>query len=104
MKMIDLPNLALPLLTGGLLGAIFFGGLWWTVHRGVLSPWPAVWFLASFLLRAAIALVGFYFAGQNDWHRLLACMVGFVMARFLVTLLTRSPLPHRNQTNQGARF
>jgi F1F0 ATPase subunit 2 len=36
---------------GLLLGAIFFGGLWWTVRKGVASSRPALWFLGS--LRAA---------------------------------------------------
>ena len=40
-------NLILALIAGGLLGSIFFGGLWWTVNRGISSEWPAVWFLCS---------------------------------------------------------
>jgi F1F0 ATPase subunit 2 len=36
---------------GVLLGAFFFGGLWWTVRRGLSSKRPAFWFLGSLLLR-----------------------------------------------------
>ena len=36
---------------GALLGAFFFGGLWWTVQKGVTSEQPALWFLGSLLLR-----------------------------------------------------
>ena len=32
------------------LGAIFFGGLWWTVRKGVSANQPALWFFASWLL------------------------------------------------------
>jgi F1F0 ATPase subunit 2 len=32
---------------GLLLGAIFFGGLWWTVRKGVSSKRPALWFSAA---------------------------------------------------------
>jgi len=74
---------------GAALGAVFFGGLWWTVQRGVASRNPALWFSGSLLLRMSIALAGFYFVSGGHWHRLLACFVGFVMARLLVTLLTR---------------
>jgi F1F0 ATPase subunit 2 len=102
--MTELPNLVLPLLAGCVLGVIFFGGLWWTVRLGVVSAWPAVWFLGSFVLRTGISLTGFYLVGHNDWHRLLACLLGFVAARFLITWLTRAPLPHRNQSSQGARI
>ena len=76
--------------TGILLGAIFFGGLWWTMHKGLSSKQPALWFLGSMLLRTAIVLLGFYFIGRGDWKRLLACLAGFVLARFIVTWLTRS--------------
>ena len=33
--------LAPPLAAGLLLGAFFFGGLWWTVNRGISSQWPS---------------------------------------------------------------
>jgi F1F0 ATPase subunit 2 len=102
--MTELPNLLLPLLAGCVLGAIFFGGLWWTLRLGLLSTWPAIWFLASYVLRTAISLAGFYLIGHNDWRRLLACLSGFVVARVLVTWLTRAPVPRRNQTSQGARI
>ena len=54
-------TLVLALVTGVLLGAIFFGGLWWTVRKGVSSERPALWFLGSLLLRTSITLTGFYF-------------------------------------------
>ena len=74
---------------GGGLGAIFFGGLWWTVRKGVLSKHPALWFFGSLLVRMSIALAGFYFVGRGHWERLVACLLGFIMARFIVTWLAR---------------
>ena len=64
--------LALALAAGLLLGAIFFGGLWWTVRKGVSSKQPALWFFGSLLLRMSIALAGFYFVGREHWERLAA--------------------------------
>lgn len=81
----DFTVLVLAGLAGLLLGAVFFGGLWWTVRKGVASPRPAVWFLASLLMRMSLVMAGFYFVGQGDWRRLVACLVGFVIARILVT-------------------
>lgn len=77
--------LVLALVAGLSLGVIFFGGLWWTVRKGMASSRPALWFLVSFLLRMGIVMAGFYFVGQGDWHRLVVCLVGFVIARLLVT-------------------
>lgn len=82
---------------GGLfIGAFFFGGLWWTVRKGALSPHPALWFFGSLLLRMGIVLAGFFFIGGGQWQRLLVCLLGFVIARFFVLRLTRAPLKHFN--------
>ena len=83
-------SLALALVTGGLLGAIFFGGLWWTVQKVVSSKWSALGFLGSLLVRTSITLAGFYFIGRGHWERLLVCLLGFVIARLIVMRLTRA--------------
>ena len=83
-------SLVLALVTGVLFGAIFFGGLWWTVQKGVSSKRSALWFFGSLLLRTSIALAGFYFIGHGHWERLLVCLLGFVIARLIVTRLTRA--------------
>ena len=77
------------LVAGVLLGAIFFGGLWWTVRKGVSSKRPALWFLGSLLLRTCITLAGFYFFSGAHWERLLVCLLGFVIARLIIIRLTR---------------
>ena len=78
------------------LGAIFFGGLRWTVRRGLLSKQPALWFFGSLLMRMSIALAGFYFVSGGHWERMLACFLGFFIARFMVTRLTGSPVENHN--------
>ncbi len=81
--------LAAVLLAGVLLGAVFYGGLWYTVLRGVSSGRVALWFLGSLLLRMGVALAGFYLVSAGRWQRLLLCLLGFVLARFIVTRTTR---------------
>jgi F1F0 ATPase subunit 2 len=102
MTMNELLILVLAGAAGAGLGAIFFGGLWWTVHRGVASRRPAFWFPVSSLLRTGIVLAGFYFAGRGDWRRLVACLFGFVIARFIVLRLTRTPIERHNSTVKEA--
>ena len=77
-------------LAGLLLGGIFFGGLWWTVRKSVSSQRPALWLLPSLLLRMSITLAGFYFVAGGHWQRWLLCLLGFIMARLIVTRLTRT--------------
>jgi F1F0 ATPase subunit 2 len=89
MAMSEALSLTLAGIAGGMIGAVFFGGLWWTVQRGASSRQPAVWFAGGLLLRMGIALGGFYFVSAGHWERLIACLVGFVLARVAVLWLTR---------------
>jgi F1F0 ATPase subunit 2 len=89
MTMNEVVLLALASSAGLLLGAVFFGGLWWTVRRGVASEQPAFWFFGSLLLRMSLTLAVFYLVAGGHWQRLLLCLVGFVVARLVVTWLTR---------------
>jgi len=76
-------------LAGATLGAFFFGGLWWTVQKGLMSDHPALWFFGSTLLRTGLVLIGFFFVSSGDWRKLLACLLGFFVMRIVVTRLTR---------------
>ena len=91
-------TLALAGAAGVTLGTIFFGGLWWTVEKGVSSKQPAVWFIGSLLLRMSIALVGLYFIGRGHWERMVVCLIGFIIARFILMRLTRTRIEHPKST------
>jgi len=86
----DVATYSLVLLAGILLGTLFFGGLWWTVQKGLTSNNPALWFFGSTLLRMGLALTGFYFVSSGDWRKLLVCLLGFLIARIVVTRITRT--------------
>lgn len=73
----------LPLLGGGMLGALFFGGLWYTVIHGMKSSHPAVWFLVSLVVRMTVVSAGFVFLSAGHWERLVSCLAGFLLARVI---------------------
>lgn len=100
--MSEVLNLISALVAGFLLGAFFFGGLWWTVQRGLSSGQPALWFFGSLLLRTGIVVAGFYFASGGQWDRLLMCLLGFFIMRHIVTRLTRVPEEDSNQLTKEA--
>jgi F1F0 ATPase subunit 2 len=87
----DTASFILASLVGVALGIVFFGGLWWTVRKGLSSQLSALWFSGSLLLRTGIALAGFYFVSHGEWPKLLACLLGFLLARFAVTRFTQLP-------------
>ncbi|MDQ1251276.1 MAG: hypothetical protein QG646_349 [Euryarchaeota archaeon] len=98
----EILNLISALVAGFFLGAFFFGGLWWTVQKGLSSRRPAFWFLGSMLLRTGIAIAGFYFASGGHWERLLMCLLGFFIMRRIVTRLTRIPEEEPNKLTKEA--
>ena len=92
-------SVAAALIVGIVLGAFFFGGLWWTVRKGVASDRVALWFLGSMLLRTGVVVLGFYFILGDNWQRLVAGLLGFVIAR---TIATRF-IPSTSQPNRLAQ-
>lgn len=90
----DALTLLLPWAGGVVLGCFFFGGLWWTIRRGVNSKRPAFWFAGSLLLRMSVALAGLYWLAAGRWERLLACLLGMLIARALVKRFAGPPLTH----------
>ena len=90
MTLHELISWLLVVLAGAGLGMLFFGGLWWTVRKGLASRQPALWFLGSLLLRMGVVVAGFVLVGIEDWRRLLLCLLGFMLARFAITRLIRT--------------
>jgi F1F0 ATPase subunit 2 len=92
-------------LAGALLGALFYGGLWWTTCRVPTSRHPGPLVLASMLLRTGVTLAGFRLVAGGQWAPLLLCLSGFALARLVVTRVTRSPAaaPVRFRSATGTR-
>ncbi len=84
--------LFLAFLAGMLLGAVFFGGLWWTVQRITGSDSPYLVMAVSFFVRAAVVLVGFYLLVRADWPFLIAALVGFIAARTILAYKLKPPV------------
>lgn len=106
MQMLEFSDLSISTLFAGLaglvLGAYFFGSLWWVVRRTLSSPPSLLWHLGSVLIRTGVTLLGFYAVGGGHWERLLACLVGFFAARLAATWMTRAW--ERRQTDPKTRM
>jgi len=74
---------------GASIGALYFGGLWWTVRNAIGFAVPGLWFAGSTILRTGLALVGFWLVADGDWRSIVACLFGFLAARLVVTRMTR---------------
>jgi F1F0 ATPase subunit 2 len=87
-------QLAMPFGAGFVLGTVFFGGLWWTVRKGLHAANPALWFGLSALLRMGVLLLGLYAFTLEGLTSLLACTLGIVITRIAAAWLTPD-LPER---------
>jgi F1F0 ATPase subunit 2 len=97
----DIFMLSLAAAGGGLLGVFYFAGLRWTLRKSITSRWAALWFSFSFLLRSGVCLFGIYWIGASDFMRVLACLVGFIIARTIVMKLTSdSAFAHDPETHE----
>jgi len=92
----ELAVILLIILAGFLLGLFFFGVLWWTTKRGLLSKSPALWFLGSLFIRMSIIITAFYFISRNHWERALICLIGFIIARMIIMRYTQTTDKNRN--------
>jgi F1F0 ATPase subunit 2 len=78
--------------TGGLLGVVFFAGLWWTVQTGFANRSPALWFAGSLILRSSLILAGFYQISAEGRQAFILCVLGFFTARVAVMRRATPPL------------
>jgi F1F0 ATPase subunit 2 len=84
MNTAEIITLSLAALAGVLIGAIFLGGLWWTVLYGLKVKRPGLVFILSLTARFGLALTGFYFVGAGHPERLAACLIGFIVSRVVI--------------------
>lgn len=80
-----LPQLLFGAVAGVVLGAVFYAGLWATIRRASRASRPWSWFMASFVLRIALAGGGFLLLARQGLWPLVGALVGFVAAKPLVT-------------------
>ncbi|MCU0557203.1 MAG: ATP synthase subunit I [Desulfobacterales bacterium] len=83
--MTELLEICLALAWGLLLGACYFGGLWWTVRRLPGRAKPGRLLLASFCVRLVPVLVGLALVLQRGPAVLAAAICGLLAARAALT-------------------
>jgi F1F0 ATPase subunit 2 len=84
-------ELVLSFAAGLLLGALFYGGLWWTVKRIPSARLPAPLIIGSFAVRTALVLAGLYLLLRDGtaWLRLVGALAGIVAVRLYMVFKVR---------------
>ena len=88
--------LAVMALCGGILGWLYFWGLlktmeWVTREKSRVN----LVMLASFLGRAGLLMAAFFVLGGSDWRRLVALVLGFLVARGIMVRRLKPPATDR---------
>jgi F1F0 ATPase subunit 2 len=69
---------------GAVLGAIYFGGLWFTVRRLPTARRPVLCWAASFAVRAFVTALGLYWATAGQGERMAAALAGLLLVRVIL--------------------
>ncbi len=77
-------DLVLAGFAGLVMGLAYFGSLWLTVRGVPTAERPLRRLLFGSLVRLAILLPALYLVMDGRWERLLACLAGFLIARFVL--------------------
>ena len=72
-------------LAGLALGFFYFGSLWLTVRRVPNARHPVLLVFGSLAGRMAVLQPAFYFIMADRWERMMACLLGFVLVRLVIT-------------------
>ena len=96
--MIEPASLLLSLAVGFIAGLFFFGALYWTVRRIPHVQRPGLLLAVSFIVRTAVVLGIFYLIMDSTWQRLIAAVLGFIVARFVLVQKMRP----KSKTDGGA--
>lgn len=88
-----LGTLLLSMLAGLILGAIYFGGLWFSLSRLLPLKHASAWLMLSFLIRNLIVLFGFYWTMDGRWERLVVAFLGFTLVRVFLSRHAAQKLP-----------
>ncbi len=91
--MIDFLHLVLALSIGFAIGLFYFSCLWLTVQQLTRTQHPVLLMVGSGVARLSIALLGFSLTTDGYWERLLAALLGFVLARSLLIARWRIETP-----------
>lgn len=71
------------IICGVVLGLFFYGGLWFTIKKGLLRKGRLPLFFLSFMIRMLIVITGFYMLALYDWRALIFSLGGFIFSRIL---------------------
>ena len=97
--MLFISTLIVPFVLGGLIGWVYFSGLWETVRRLPEAKNPYGLMILSFAARTLFAVGGFFILTDGQWERMVASVAGFLIVK---AVLVRSFGRNAKTSSTGA--
>jgi len=91
------------LLAGIVVGLFYFGVMWVTINSLQTARSPGVLLFVSYAGRLVVAVGAFYRIAAGQGPRLVAALIGFVLARFVLIAYIR-PGARKAAKPQGGGF
>lgn len=85
----SLASAIVALISGFVLGAFYFGGLWWTSQRIGVVRAPGLFFMVSFIVRMAVLLSGMYLVTKGRLLDTAICLISVLIVRRLAVTRVR---------------
>jgi len=83
-------DIAFSFAMGSVLGILFFGGLWVTVHAIPKVRAPVLLSLGSLLTRTGITVLTLYFLARGGhWSRVIPFVIGFILVKVISIALSK---------------
>lgn len=75
----------LPFIVGTILGAIYFGGLYFTTQKIGEVEKPTLLIVLSFILRMGLLILTFFYLSKGGYKDMLIALVALIIVRFIMT-------------------
>lgn len=72
------------LAAGGVMGYLYFRGLWWTLEHMQAQRHPYALLILSFFVRSVLVAAGFYLLLKIRWEMVALGVVGFMAIRYVL--------------------
>ncbi len=82
--------LILNFIAGIVLGSFFYGGLYWTVKKGLTARQPGLLFASSFFIRTAVVIAGAILISQGIFQNLVSCLIGLILSKSVVFIIEKT--------------
>jgi len=90
--------LCLMLVSGFVLGVLYFLGLWLTLKDLPSTKRWGLKVFVSFIIRVSLLAAAFFYLMGQDWERMVALIMGFWFARMVMIRRLRVNSPNKSHT------